>query len=273
MKILLTGSSGFIGKHISEKLKVSGYDTVEVNRKNGVDFTQMNNKSDWLPHLQSVDVVINCVGIIVETKKQSFNSLHFLAPSALFRACEESGVSRVIQISALGADENAFTPYQLSKKAADEVLRDTSLDWFILRPSLVYGEEGTSTRFFKRIAALPIIPLIDGGKQYIQPVHINDLVDVVLACLVVKSAKQTIDVVGPQVITLAEWLQRLNYLAGKNKIFIISIPYQLMLWLSTIFQFFIPLLHPDNLRMLQQGNTSKDKSMVKVLGRKPYDLP
>ena len=273
MKVLLTGSSGFIGKHILAALNASGYDVIAASRSNGFDFNQMIQVSDWLPRLQSVDVVINCVGIIVETKKQCFLNLHTLAPSALFRACEQAGVSRVIQLSALGADENAFTQYQLSKKAADDVLRHLSLDWFILRPSLVYGEGGTSTKFFKRLSTLPLVPLVDGGKQRIQPVHIMDLVDVVLTCLKKKSAKETIDVVGPQAMTFAEWLQRLRIKDGKAASVIIPVPYPLMLLMSYLFQFFIPLFHPDNLRMLQQGNTSSDKSMEKLLGRAPRELP
>ena len=112
MKILLTGSSGFIGQHIYIALKASGYEVTTTSRSAGMNFNQMVQEKDWLPHLKSVDVLINCVGIIVETKRQSFINIHTRAPSALFRACEQAGVSRVIQISALGADDNAFTPYQ-----------------------------------------------------------------------------------------------------------------------------------------------------------------
>ena len=273
VKAILTGSSGFIGKHILQKLHKLDYDVIEVSRSNGFNFNDMTHNTDWLPHLEDVDIVINCVGIIVERKNQSFNSLHSLAPIALFDACAQAGVSRVIQVSALGADEEAFTSYQLSKKAADDELRTKSLDWFILRPSLVYGEEGISTVFFKKIARLPIVPLMGGGKQYIQPVHIMDLVDVVVSCLTSKSTKQTVDVVGPKAMTLAEWLQILRDQDGGGKIKIISIPYMLIRTASYLFQFIQPLFCPDNLRMLQKGNTSNNKQIIKLLGRKLRDLP
>ena len=273
MKILLTGSNGFIGQHIYAALKAAGNDVIVASRSNGMDFNQMLQVSDWLPYLKSVDVVINCVGIIVETRKQRFQNLHTLAPTALFRACEEAGVTRVIQISALGADENAFTKYQLSKKVADDVLRNLSLEWFILRPSLVYGEGGASINFFRKLAKLPVLPLVSGGAQQIQPVDIMDLVDVLLACLKANVTNQTIDVIGPQSMTFAEWIQRLRNKDGRARSFIIRVPYVLMLFMSYLVKFLLPLFHPDNLRMLQKGNTSDDDAMVQLLGRAPRDLP
>ena len=273
MKILLTGSSGFIGQHIYSALKASGYEVISASRSNRMDFNQMLQVKDWLPYLESVAVVINCVGIIVETKQQRFLNLHNRAPSALFRACEQAGVSRVIQISALGVDENALTPYQQSKKAADDVLRNLSIDWFILRPSLVYGDESASTRFFNQLAKLPVLPLVSGGTQRIQPVHIMDIVDLVLACLTATRAKKTIDVVGPKAMTLAEWIQLLRSQFNKPRSCIIPIPYKWSLNMSYLFQSFVPLLHPDNLRMLQQGNTSDDDSMLKLLWRARRELP
>ncbi|HFD33377.1 MAG TPA: SDR family NAD(P)-dependent oxidoreductase, partial [Gammaproteobacteria bacterium] len=153
MKILITGATGFIGSHITDELLEKNHDVTvcgrnELSAKNrwpkanfiSVDFVKDNNVSSWLERLEGIDVVINAVGIIRESGQQTFHSLHTETPVALFKACEEKGVKRVIQVSALGADKNAFVPYQISKKLADDALRKLSLDWFILRPSLVYGE-------------------------------------------------------------------------------------------------------------------------------------
>lgn len=273
MKILLTGSSGFIGRHIHTVLTEAGHDVVAISRKTGFNYNQMTEVKDWLPHLQSVNIVINCVGIIVENKQQRFDVLHTRAPSALFRACEQSGVERVIQISALGADEKAFTPYQLSKKAADDVLRSMSYDWFVLRPSLVYGEDGASTRLFKKLARLPVLFLVDGGKQQVQPVHVDDLVAAVQACMNSDATRQTIDIVGPRAMTFADWIQQLRQKSSPTRIRILSVPFSLALTAATLLQHIVSLMHPDNLRMLQQGNTSGKEAMVKLIGREPRDVP
>lgn len=273
MKILLTGSTGFIGRHIRRAMLDAGYEVICADRGNGVDFNRMLSVSDWIPCLESVDVVINAVGIIAETGTQTFRNLHTVAPTALFQACEEAGVKRVIQISALGADSDGFTPYQVSKKAADDVLRNSCLDWFVLRPSLVYGDQGGSTRFFRLLAKFPLLALAGGGQQLIQPVHVEDLVDVVLACIRAEQGKKTIDVAGPQVMTVAEWIQRLRFENGKPRSRIISVPYAAILPLSFLIQHIIPMITPDNLKMLQQGNTSTDQSMQELLGRQPRDVP
>ncbi|MCK4743569.1 MAG: NAD-dependent epimerase/dehydratase family protein [Sulfuriflexus sp.] len=273
MKILLTGSSGFIGSHITTALELAGHELIIASRSRGMDFNHLLKADDWLPYLQGVQVVINSVGIIAETRGQTFNILHTQAPVALFHACVEVGVERVVQISSLGADDEAFTPYQLSKKSADDLLRSLPLEWFVLRPSLVYGTGGKSTALFKQMANLPLIPVVEQGTQLIQPVHITDLVDAVLACIDATSTRRTIDIVGPRVISFSGWLQRLRLKAGKNTANTLSVPFKLMLVLSYLGHFVVPLLHPDNLRMLQQGNTADVQQLSELLGRMPHDLP
>lgn len=225
--------------------------------------------SDWQAHLINIDVVINSVGIISEGRGQRFKNLHHLAPSALFRACVQANVPRVIQISALGADDQAFTPYQISKKAADNVLRDLPLDWFILRPSLVYGEDGASAAMFQRLARLPVLPLVDAGRQLIQPVHISDLVATVLQCLHAETTQQTLNVVGPYPLTLAQWLGTIRKKRGKASALIVPIPWWAAMSFASVAHFLIPILNPDNLRMLKQGNTADAEPLATFLGRSP----
>lgn len=273
MKILLTGASGFIGTHITAALTSAGHEVIAATRAHGFDFSRMRTASDWLPHLQGVEAVINSVGIIVESRGQTFAALHYHAPVALYHACAQAGVKRVIQISALGADEHAFTSYQLSKKTADDVLRSLPLEWFVLRPSLVYGPGGKSTALFQRLAALPVIPLVGGGAQQVQPAHVDDLVAAVMACLATSHAQRTIDVVGPQAMTFVEWLQRLRTHSGKSIAKTFSAPYKLVIASSHVMRHLVPMLHPDNLRMLQCGNTADVQPLVELLGRAPRDVP
>lgn len=273
MKILLSGASGFIGSHIAEALHAGGHEVVAVTRANGVDFMRMQAVDDWLCLLAGIDVVINSVGIITETRGQTFEAVHHHAPAALFQACVHRGIKRVIQISALGADACAVTPYQLTKKAADDVLRSLALEWFVLRPSLVFGPGGKSTVLFQRLARLPVIPLPGRGTQRIQPVHVDDLVAAVMLCLTATQVQRTIDVVGPRAMTFAEWLQRLRIHSGRAMGLTFSIPDVLLMALSQLLRHAFPLLQPDNLRMLQLGNTADVHPLAQLLGRMPRDLP
>jgi len=272
MNILLTGASGFIGQHIAEALYAKGHKVKEVTRGNGYDFNQMTTKQAWLPLLKDMDVVINCVGIIAERRNQTFKALHYEAPTALFYACAERNTKRVIQVSALGADEFAFTPYQISKKEADDVLRSLPLNWFVLRPSLVYGRGGKSMQMFEHLASLPVLPLVDGGEQLIQPVHINDLTDTVLKCIVSSETNMTLDVVGAHATTFKAWLQLMRTSKGKRRAAVISIPFAISLGVAKFGKFIAPLLSPDNLRMLQKGSVADVKPLAKFMGRMPLDL-
>jgi len=273
MKILLTGATGFIGGHIARALRAAGHEVSAATRANGVDFNQMQTADAWRPHLQGIDAVINSVGIIAEVGRQRFPALHRDAPIALFQACTQAGVGRVIQISALGADEHAFTPYQLTKKAADDALRDMDLDWFVLRPSLVYGSGGSSTAMFRMLATLPVMPLVGQGTQRVQPVHVDDVAAAVMACLTASPARRTIDVVGPQAFTFAEWLQRLRRHGGRSTAMTVAIPFGLVLASSYVIRYVAPILHPDNLRMLRHGNTSDVQPLAQLLGRMPRGVP
>ena len=272
MNILLTGASGFIGKHLTTALVNAGHQVKPVTRSNGLDFNCMTTMENWLPHLQDIDAVINCVGIIAETGNQSFEILHHQAPIALFKACTESGIKRVIQISALGTNENAITPYHTSRKKADDVLRTLSLDWFILRPSLVYGRGGKSMNMFQQLSSLPVIPLMDGGKQIVQPVHISDLVETIVICLTRNESRITLDVVGASAVSLKDWLQLMRTTKNKKQAMIIPVPYRLSMAIARFSRFFIPLTHPDNLRMLRQGYYTDVTPFAKFLGHMPLDL-
>jgi uncharacterized protein YbjT (DUF2867 family) len=272
MRVLLTGASGFIGRHLQQALLAAGHEVVPISRRYGVDFQQMLTVEHWLPHLQGVDAVINSVGIIAETQGRTFAALHQHAPMALFQACAAAGVKRVVQISALGADEQAFTPYQLTKKAADDALRSLPLDWFVLRPSLVYGAGGVSFKLFRTLATLPLIPLVGDGKQRIQPVHVSDVVATVLHCLHASPAQRTLDVVGAYPLSFVEWLQILRQQAGKSPARVLPIPLPLVMTSAFIGRFLIPMLHPDNLRMLQRGNTADVAPLVAFLGRMPRSV-
>ncbi len=269
MNVLLTGASGFIGRNVAGALERAGHRVNPVSRRHGFDFCRMLEPGDWLPHLDGIDAVINSVGIIGERGSQRFAPLHTLAPMALFRACALAGVRRVLQISALGADETAFSAYHLSKRAADDCLRSLDLDWFVLRPSLIYGRGGTSADLFLRLARMPLIPVIGDGQQQLQPVYIGDVVATVLRCLSTSQTKQTLDVVGDETVAFAEWLQRMREAQGLPRARLLPISYPLATALARAGRPFNPMLHPENLQMLKAGYWADVQPLARFLNRMP----
>src|SRR5690606_18120196 len=126
------------------------------------DFTRDLDATHWVSRLRDVEVVINAVGILRERPEATFDAIHTRGPQALFAACAMAGVRRVIQISALGADDGD-TGYFRSKRRADQFLATLPLDWTIVQPSVVYGPGGTSARLFDMLASMPVIAVPGRG--------------------------------------------------------------------------------------------------------------
>lgn len=287
MKILLTGTSGFIGQHVLRVLYKQGHQVIAGCRHIDslrvqfpdikiihLDFSKALNTSDWLPYLQSVDVVINAVGIIQESKANTFADLHTHAPIALFKACEQVGVKRVIQISALGAASDRPAHYHASKGRADDALKVSSLDWFILKPSIVYGSGAKSMGLFRALAALPVVPLIGDGQQLIQPVHIDDLVQAIMIAIQPETpARQIIAVVGPTQLSFAGLLQKLRAWLGKAEGRYLPVPIQLVKACAPIGRWMDePALNKAAISMLEQGNTAEVEPFKQYLGYLPKSL-
>ncbi len=287
MRILITGASGFIGRHLVETLRHKGHELVLISRRERgrwgegvtwrvVDFAGAQRPEDWLPLLADVDVdvVVNCVGIFSQTRRQRFDDLHDKAPRALFAACEQAGVELVIQISALGTDETARSPYHLSKKRADDALAASALDWVILRPSLIIGDEGVSWRFFQALSALPLVPVIGDGQQILQPISIKDVTKAILLSIERKEAvRQRIDLVGGEQVTLRQYLQKLSCWTGKKSFHPLHIPYGLAGVLAGL----APLLGKfpldrQAIKMLREARAFSGETCRRALGFSPEGL-
>ncbi|KTD71032.1 oxidoreductase [Legionella steelei] len=189
MNILVTGASGFIASHIVTDLIAAGhavtccvrdvaftqklFSTTRVIR---CDFIHDQSINHWKERLQQIDLVINCVGILYHPNNKIIWSIHYKTPKALFDACVQVGVKKIIQISALGV-ETSDVVYAQSKKAADDYLQTLPIPSIILRPSLVYGRGSYGgSSLFRGLCGLPWITPVPGhGTQEFQPIHVEDL--------------------------------------------------------------------------------------------------
>ncbi len=284
MNILLTGASGFIGSHLLRALVAAGH-TVRACVRNQAaaekhfpgpgyvicDFSKDTTSQQWQEHLTGIDIAINAVGIIRETGSQRFDTLHRDAPIALFKAAHDAGVSRIIQISALGADASAQSHYHLSKRAADDYLAELPLDWTILRPSIVYGPGAKSMALFRALSALPLTPQVADGQQPVQPLHINDLVRVVMHCLENdRPVHKRIDLVGPQPLTMRELLQLQRNWLGLGRLRALPVPYHLSLAFAGIGGFLGSApVNRESIEMLQRGNTGDVNVFIEHFGFTP----
>lgn len=291
MRILLTGASGFIGQHVLTALLADGHHVVcAVRRPHNsddprvrfihADFANDTEQSVWLARLSGIEAVINAVGIFRQSGTQTFERLHTRAPCALFAACAAApDVRMVIQLSALGADEQADTPYHLSKKAADDCLAALPLRGYIVQPSLVYGPDGASARVFKTLASMPFGVRFGSAPQLVQPVHIDDVVGAILGLLqgrlppAAGASAVRVPLVGPEALPFTDYLGRLRAAMGLRPQAVLALPDAVARLLAKAGRR-LPgaLLDEDALRMLERGNTGDPALITQLLGRAPTPI-
>jgi len=276
--VLLTGASGFIGEHLGPALREAGHRVIAAvhsHKASGdtiaVDFNRDFDPDVWRPRLQGVDAIVNAVGILRESAGANFDALHVRAPRALFAAAAEVGVRRVVQLSALGADDESQSACHVSKRRADDFLSSLPLSSVILQPSLVYGTGGASAELFNTLASLPLIPLPKGGLQRIQPVHVDDIVAAIVALLGVDAWRVgRLAAVGPAPLTLREYLATLRGCMGLPAAHFLKVGARATDAAARVGDRLPALIFDQaSLGMLQRGNTANVATMRSVLGREP----
>ena len=289
MQILLTGASGFVGQHLLQALLSEGHHVVcavrHPQQSNDprlsyihADFTNDNNKSTWLSRLSGIDAVINTVGIFRESGRQTFARLHKETPRALFAACAEShDVQMVIQLSALGADGEAVTPYHVSKREADDYLASLPLRSYIVQPSLVYGRDGTSARAMRTLASMPFTLRFGSKPQLVQPIHIDDLVAAIIGLFKHRlpmspdgGATMRVPLVGPQPMPFTEYLATLRRAMAMGRQPVLRLPGRVA-QLAAGFAGLLPgsLLDRDALKMLDHDNSADATLTANLIGHPP----
>ena len=221
----LFGGSGFLGRYIVQRLAARGYQVrIAVRDPVGADFLKtsgapgqivpvrasVTDKAQVARAVAGASVVVNLVGILAENRAGDFRRIHAEGAANIAQASAEAGVSRLIQISAIGADAASPSLYAQSKAAGEALVLAAFPTATILRPSLVFGAED---QFFNRFGAMaaisPVMPLMAGETRF-QPVYVGDVAEAVMAALAKpETMGKTYELGGPRVYTfraLLEWI-------------------------------------------------------------------
>jgi len=287
MRILLTGATGMIGGAIARALLDQRHELVCAVRDPArlslrrpgchalaADFAAVPPADWWRPHLEGIDAVVNAVGILREQRGQTFDALHHRAPAELFRACAAAGVRCVIQVSALGADADAVSHYHRSKRAADDVLRALPLRGAIVQPSLVFAPHGASAGLFMGLASAPLLLMPQRGGMPVQPVHLEDVVDGVLALLRrPPPGMETVAFTGSRPLALRDYLRLLrSQLRLGPGPWVGPLPAGLFVAGARLASH-LPgsVLDEETAGMLLRGNAGPVEPFERLLGREPRD--
>ena len=229
------GASGFLGRHVVRELTKRGWRVRAAVRRpylaehlqvfgvpGQVQLFQANVRypASVEDALRGADAVVNLVGILAETGKQTFDGVQRDGAANVARAVRDAGIGRLVHVSAIGADPKGASDYARTKGQAEEAVREAVPQAVVLRPSIVFGPQDD---FFNRFGAMarisPALPLIGGGKTRFQPVYVDDVADAVCAALENPvHAGQTFELGGPEVLTFKELMQLTLRVIGRRRL-------------------------------------------------------
>ncbi len=276
MRIVLLGATGFVGRHLLPELASAGHQCLVLCRYPpacrdmamvpGVRLQQANvhDSTVLMKHLAGAEAVINMVGILNESGRsgKGFHKAHVELSSRLIDACRETGVRRLMQLSALNAGKGD-SHYLASKGEAEELIRQASdIDSTIVQPSVIFGEDDSFfNRFCGLLKILPVLPLACPQAR-LQPVWVGDVVKAMRMALEdSETVGKTLVMVGPNEYSLKELVEFTARTAGLKRL-IIGLP-DVVSRLQGRVMDFVPgkPFSSDNYRSLQIDNTSTENSL------------
>jgi uncharacterized protein YbjT (DUF2867 family) len=292
MKVLVTGSTGYVGHYVVKALLEAGHSVVSVSRDaakskaasgakleifGNVEYRMgdISNGNGLKEAMNGVEAVVHLVGIIAEKGLQTFARVHVEGTRNVLEAAKAAGVKRYVHMSALGASATAVSGYSSSKFQAEELVRGSNLDWTIFRPSLVFG---VGDDFFGHVlknlvSQAPIVPQIGDGMFLFRPIWVGDVAQCFVQAL---SKPDTIgkiyDLVGPKEFTFKELSALMQTVLGLKKS-VVAVPLPIMDIMVPIMNI-VPAIAPitkDQYAMMKAGNTGNPENMNKTFqleGRK-----
>ncbi|VVM05416.1 NADH dehydrogenase,E; NADH dehydrogenase [Methylacidimicrobium cyclopophantes] len=220
--VLVTGGTGFVGRHLVRRLVELGYRVRVLTRdaKRAAarlpEHTAFVEGSPLDPNVcrracQGVDAVVHLVGILTEQREATYREAHVQATRLLLTAAKENGVRRWLHMSALGARPYAPSRYHQTKWTAEELVRSSDLHWTIFRPSIIYGPDDHFLTVFRDLFSQPLfryfglLPLPGGGASPLQPIAVQDVVAAFTRALVLpETIRKEYVLCGPDRMSLAE---------------------------------------------------------------------
>ncbi|MCC8980454.1 complex I NDUFA9 subunit family protein [Bradyrhizobium acaciae] len=273
--VTVFGGSGFLGRNVVRALCKRDYRVrVAVRRPELAGHLQPLGRVGQIHAVQanvrypaSVEaamrdshIAINLVGILAEGGGQTFDAVQVKGAETIARAAAANG-ARMVHVSAIGADENSLSGYFRAKAEGEKAVRAALPSATIMRPSLLFGPEDQFTNRFAALARMsPVLPLVGGGVNTVQPAYVADVADAVADAVDGKAkGGATYELGGPEVLTMREIMEIILRITQRDRM-LAPLPFSLAKLQSYVLQF-APgpfTLTPDQVAMLRTDNVVSD---------------
>lgn len=271
--VTIIGGSGFVGRYIAQRMARRGWRVrVACRRPNQALFVQtygvvgqvlpvqcnIRNEDSVRKVVMGADAVINCVGVLWEGGQNRFDPVHVEGAARVARLSAEQGVTRLVHISAIGADPDSPSRYGQSKAHGEQAVLDAFPSAVILRPSIVFGAED---EFFNRFAGMarftPVLPVVGAGTRF-QPVWVEDVAEAAARGATGQAQPGLYELGGPRVATFRELMELMLRVTRRRRA-IANIPFWLARLQAGVLQVtsmigIKPMMTTDQVAMLGRDN-------------------
>jgi nucleoside-diphosphate-sugar epimerase len=241
-RILVTGATGFLGRHLTDEMsrrgwsyavmarsrvKAAGFEAREVEVVHG-DLTEAG---DCHRACRGRDLVVHLAAAADVSDHALNRRVNLDGLLHLIEACRANGVARILFVSSTCAGRKIRDAYGETKRQGEDLVRDSGLFFTILRPTMIYGRGSKEFDLFVRaVRWSPVLPLVAGGRHLVQPVYLGDAVAAILAVAgCTRSAGKTYDLAGPTPVSIAELAQRVARVLGRRRRIVLPVPLGLAL--------------------------------------------
>jgi uncharacterized protein YbjT (DUF2867 family) len=272
--VTVFGGTGFLGRQVVRALAKRGMRIRVAVRNPGagyrlplmgvvgqIEVVQANLRSpvSLSRALDGAEACVNLVGLLYESGRQRFQSVHAMGARNLAEAAAQRGVQRFVQVSAIGADTNSPSKYARTKAMGEEAVVAAIPNAAILRPSILFGPDDDFFNRFASMAALsPALPLVGGGETRFQPVFVGDVASAVTTAATQSGyAGGVYELGGPAVYTMRELMELVCRETGRRPL-LLPIPFPIAGAIGTVgdLQAMImpPVLTTDQVELLRADN-------------------
>lgn len=288
MRVFVTGGTGFVGSFLLSQLVDAGHQVVALVRPGSEDKVISSSEVKIHPGdvtdpaslgggMQGCDAVIHLVGIIRELpdKGVTFERLHVEATRNMLAATSNSGIKRYLHMSTNGARPEAESTYHTTKWRAEECVRESSLDWTIFRPSLIFGPGGEFVEMVgDMVRKLPVVPVIGDGQYRMQPVFVEQVAETYVKALDMPEAiGEAYHLAGSESYTYDQILDLIGKALGKDKVHKAHQPVPLVKPMVKLLQDFEKFpLTMDQLVMMLEGNECDPTHWAETFGLEPISF-
>ena len=286
----ILGGGGFIGRYLVQNLTKKNFRCIIPTRNafqkgylktqappGAIEFIdwKTNDFSKVEEAINNSDIVINLIGILYETRKQKFSKIHSDIPDLISTLCAKSNVKKFIQVSAIGANADSKSLYQISKFDGEVKALANFKNSIIIRPSVVCGTEDNFTNLFAKLSFLPVIPIV-GIKYKFQPVLVTDVADAIVRAIETKNNEGKIyEIGGPKIISFGDMVKSILETINKKR-FVIRMPMPLARMQCKILSVLPipPILTEDQCNILTESDNivSNKYLTLKDLGIQSLDV-